>query len=105
MGWLQWERFRCITDCKTYPKDCISEGLFKRTADKLVSGGYAKAGYKSVNIDDCWAEVKRDENGFMVPNKERFPSGMKALGDYIHAKGLKFGTYTDFGFCTCAGYP
>merc|ERR1719427_2142539 len=60
MGWLQWERFRCITDCETYPNDCVSEKLFRRTADRLVSDGYLKAGYRSVNIDDCWPEMERD---------------------------------------------
>lgn len=105
MGWLQWERFRCITDCETYPNDCVSEKLFRRTADRLVSDGYLKAGYRSVNIDDCWPEMERDSSGNLVPDKKRFPSGMDKLSDYIHGKGLELGIYTDFGTKTCGGYP
>ncbi|XP_049700732.2 alpha-N-acetylgalactosaminidase [Helicoverpa armigera] len=105
MGWLTWERFRCITDCKKYPNECISENLIKRTADIMVSEGYLDAGYEYLGIDDCWLEKKRGPDGRMVPDKERFPSGMKALADYIHSKGLKFGMYEDYGNLTCAGYP
>jgi alpha-galactosidase len=70
----------------------------------MVSSGMKDAGYQYVVIDDCW-QVRRDENGNIVPDAERFPSGMKALGDYIHAKGLKFGIYSDAGEKTCAGRP
>jgi len=105
MGWLQWERFRCIIDCETYPTQCINEALFKRTADRMVSDGYAKAGYQYVNIDDCWPEHARDEEGMLVADRKRFPNGIKPLADYIHNKGLKIGIYTDFGTLTCGGYP
>ncbi|XP_063830817.1 alpha-N-acetylgalactosaminidase [Ostrinia nubilalis] len=105
MGWLTWERFRCITDCKKYPDECISENLIKRTVDLMVSDGYLEAGYEYVGIDDCWLEKKRGPDGRMVPDRERFPSGMKALADYIHSRGLKFGIYEDYGNLTCAGYP
>ncbi|XP_060805700.1 alpha-N-acetylgalactosaminidase isoform X2 [Amyelois transitella] len=105
MGWLSWERFRCITDCKKYPNECISENLIKRTADLMVSEGYLAAGYNYLGIDDCWLEKNRGDDGRMVPDRERFPSGMKALADYIHSKGLKFGMYEDYGNMTCAGYP
>jgi len=57
-----------------------------------------------VNIDDCW-HGKRDELGFIHPDPERFPSGMKALADYIHSKGLKLGIYSDAGWQTCGGRP
>ncbi|CAH0696001.1 unnamed protein product [Spodoptera exigua] len=105
MGWLTWERFRCITDCKKYPNECISENLIKRTADLMVNEGYLDAGYEYLGIDDCWLEKKRGPDGRMVPDKERFPNGMKAVADYIHSKGLKFGMYEDYGNLTCAGYP
>jgi alpha-galactosidase len=55
-------------------------------------------------IDDCW-QVGRDENGFILADPKRFPSGIKALADYVHAKGLKFGLYSDAGAKTCAGRP
>ncbi|EAT43367.1 AAEL005188-PA [Aedes aegypti] len=105
MGWMSWERFRCITDCTKYPDECISEQLFKRMADLMVSEGYLQAGYNFVNIDDCWSEMKRDSSGRLVPDKKRFPNGIKHLADYIHSKGLKFGLYQDIGTKTCAGYP
>ncbi|KPJ03256.1 Alpha-N-acetylgalactosaminidase [Papilio xuthus] len=105
MGWLTWERFRCITDCKAYPQECISEALIKRTADIMVKEGYQAAGYNYIAIDDCWLERERDANNRMVADRHRFPSGMKALADYVHERGLKFGIYQDYGTMTCAGYP
>ncbi|CAG4947719.1 unnamed protein product [Colias eurytheme] len=105
MGWLTWQRFRCITDCKKYPDECISETLIKRTADKMISDGYLAAGYNYVGIDDCWMEHDRDREGRLVANGTRFPNGMKYIGDYLHNKGLKFFLYQDYGNKTCAGYP
>lgn len=94
MGWNSWNKFGCN----------VSEDLIKSMADGMVSSGMKEAGYQYVVIDDCW-QVRRDENGNIVPDAERFPSGMKALGDYIHGKGLKFGIYSDAGEKTCAGRP
>ncbi|XP_058984159.1 alpha-N-acetylgalactosaminidase isoform X2 [Musca domestica] len=105
MGWLSWERFRCNTDCENDPENCISEHLFKTMADLLITDGYASVGYEYINIDDCWLEKKRSLNGHLVPDKLRFPSGMKSLANYVHSRGLKFGIYEDFGNYTCAGYP
>jgi alpha-galactosidase len=62
------------------------------------------AGYVYINIDDCW-HGGRDSLGFVYPDSTRFPSGMKALADYVHSLGLKFGIYTDAGWQTCAGKP
>ncbi|CAK1584745.1 unnamed protein product [Parnassius mnemosyne] len=67
--------------------------------------GYLAAGYNYVAVDDCWLEEKRDANKRMVADRQRFPSGIKALADYVHGKGLKFGIYQDYGTNTCAGYP
>lgn len=105
MGWLTWERFRCNTNCAKDPDNCISEWLIKAMADRLVEDGYAAAGYKYITIDDCWPEPERDKDGRLQPDHKRFPSGIKALADYVHSKGLKFGIYEDFGVKTCAGYP
>ncbi|VEN45457.1 unnamed protein product [Callosobruchus maculatus] len=105
MGWLAWERFRCNTDCKNDPDNCISENLFRTMADILVNEGYAKVGYEYINVDDCWLEKERSVYGELVPDRTRFPRGMKALADYIHLRGLKFGIYEDYGNYTCAGYP
>lgn len=105
MGWLAWERFRCNVDCENDPYNCISESLFMTMADLLVSEGYADLGYKVVSLDDCWLAHERDADGKLQPDPVRFPSGLKALADFMHAKGLEFGMYEDYGTHTCAGYP
>ncbi|XP_069764329.1 alpha-N-acetylgalactosaminidase-like [Narcine bancroftii] len=105
MGWLAWERFRCNTDCSTDPKNCISERLFMDMADRLAEDGWKELGYQYVNIDDCWAAKERDSKGQLVADPLRFPSGIKALAQYVHAKGLKLGIYADLGTYTCGGYP
>lgn len=94
MGWNSWNTFACD----------INEQLIKDTADAMVKNGLKDAGYEYVNIDDCW-HGKRDETGVIHPDKERFPSGMKALADYVHSKGLKIGIYSDVGATTCGGRP
>ena len=94
MGWNSWNKFACD----------VNEQLIRETADSMVSSGMKDAGYVYVNIDDCW-HGKRDSLGFIQPDPERFPSGMKALADYIHSKGLKLGIYSDAGWQTCGGRP
>ena len=94
MGWNSWNKFACD----------VSESLIKEMADAIVRTGMRDAGYHYVVIDDCW-QVSRDANGNIVPDPQRFPSGMKALGDYVHAKGLKFGIYSDAGTGTCQNRP
>jgi alpha-galactosidase len=74
-------------------------------ADAFVSKGLQAAGYEYLNLDDCWMDSSRDADGKLQGHLENFPSGMKALGDYIHSKGLKFGIYGDRGTKTCAGWP
>ncbi|KAL4230402.1 hypothetical protein ACF0H5_010784 [Mactra antiquata] len=105
MGWLTWQRFRCNTDCKKDPDNCISENLIKRQADCMVSEGYLGVGYEYITIDDCWLAKERDNNSRLQPDPDRFPSGIKHLAQYVHSKGLKFGIYEDFGSKTCAGFP
>jgi alpha-galactosidase len=70
----------------------------------MVSSGMQDAGYQYVVIDDCW-QVDRDAQGNIVPDAKRFPAGIKALADYVHAKGLKFGIYSDAGTGTCQNRP
>ena len=94
MGWNSWNKFQCN----------VSEKLIRDTADAMITSGMKDAGYQYVVIDDCW-QVKRDDAGRIIPDPERFPSGMKALADYIHSKGLKFGVYSDAGTMTCAKRP
>jgi len=94
MGWNSWNKFACH----------VSEQLIRETADAMVSSGMKAAGYQYVNIDDCW-QVSRDANGTIVADAKTFPSGIKALADYVHSKGLKLGIYTDVGTMTCAKRP
>jgi alpha-galactosidase len=94
MGWNSWNKFQCHVD----------ESLLRQTADAMVQSGMKEAGYQYVIIDDCW-QVSRDKNGNIVADAEHFPAGIKALADYIHGKGLKFGIYSDAGAKTCAGRP
>jgi alpha-galactosidase len=94
MGWNSWNKFGCN----------VSEDLIKSVADAITTNGMKDAGYQYVVIDDCW-QVSRDANGNIAADPKQFPSGIKALSDYVHSKGLKFGLYSDAGAKTCAGRP
>ena len=94
MGWNSWNTFRLE----------INEDLVKDVADVFIEKGLKDAGYEFVVIDDGW-QIDRDENGNIVVNEDKFPSGIKALADYVHSKGLKFGIYSDAGYETCGGFP
>jgi alpha-galactosidase len=102
MGFNNWYSTFCRSE--------FNEEMIRGVADKMVTLGLKDAGYNYVNLDDCWAESDRDENGNLVVNRKRFPHGLKALGDYIHSKGMKFGIYTSAGTYTCqkredGGFP
>lgn len=92
MGWNSWNHFQ----------GHIDDATVRQIADAMVSSGMRDAGYVYVNIDDTW-EGERAADGTLRPNK-KFPD-MKALADYVHAKGLKLGIYSSPGPETCAGYP
>ena len=94
MGWNSWNHFGCD----------VSAQLIRETADAMAANGMRDAGYQYVVIDDCW-QVARDARGRLVADSLRFPGGMKPLADYVHARGLKFGLYTDAGRRTCQGRP
>ncbi|MGA1979119.1 MAG: glycoside hydrolase family 27 protein [Sedimentisphaerales bacterium] len=95
MGWNTWNTFAIN----------ISEKLVKEMAEALISSGMQEAGYKYIVLDDAWMAMARDARGNLVADPNKFPSGMKALGDYLHEKGFKFGIYNCAGAKTCAGYP
>lgn len=94
MGWNSWNTFSWN----------INADLIKTSADYMVSTGLKDAGYEYIVIDDCWSEKQR-VNGRLVPDKDKFPEGIKPVADYVHSKGLKFGMYSCAGTHTCAGYP
>ncbi|MQA26784.1 MAG: alpha-galactosidase [Micromonosporaceae bacterium] len=95
MGWNSWNKFACGID----------ENLIKETADAIVDEGLAQLGYEYVNIDDCWMAPERDADGNLQADPVRFPGGIAALADYVHAKGLKLGIYESAGTHTCEGLP
>ncbi len=94
MGWNSWNKFGCN----------VSEDLIRQMADAMVKSGMKDAGYQYIVIDDCW-QVERDRDGNIVPDPKHFTSGIKALADYVHSRGLKFGIYSDAGSMTCAKRP
>ncbi|WP_326823337.1 glycoside hydrolase family 27 protein [Streptosporangium sp. NBC_01756] len=94
MGWNSWNTFGCN----------INETLIRQTADAMVSNGMRDLGYQYVVVDDCWFDPNRDSAGNIQASPSRFPSGMKSLGDYLHARGLKFGLYQGPLDKTCAQY-
>jgi alpha-galactosidase len=95
MGWNSWNTFETK----------ISETLVKETAEVLIASGMRDAGYTYVVLDDGWSAMERDAEGNLVPHPDKFPSGMKALSDYLHGRGFKFGIYNCAGSKTCGGYP
>jgi alpha-galactosidase len=90
VGWNSWNAFQCN----------ISESLIKATADAMVSSGMQAAGFEYVNIDDCWMDG-RDGGGHLKWDASKFPSGIPALADYVHGKGLKLGIYETPNTVTC----
>lgn len=94
MGWNSWNKFGCNID----------EDVIQRQADAMVSSGMAAAGYTYLIVDDCW-QGERDGEGRIQADPVRFPSGIRALADYVHARGLKFGIYSDAGDKTCQKRP
>ena len=95
MGWNSWNTFQTK----------INEKLVMETADSIISCGMKDAGFNYIVLDDGWMAMERNKNGVLVPDPIKFPHGMKAVADYVHSKGLKFGLYNCAGTKTCAGYP
>lgn len=95
MGWNSWNAFEVK----------INEPIIKQIADAMVSTGMKAAGYEYLVIDDAWMAPERDALGNLAADPIKFPHGMKAIGDYIHSKGLKFGIYECRGYLTCQKLP
>lgn len=93
MGWNSWNSFELD----------INEQLIRSTADAIVNNGMKGAGYEYVIVDAGWKDRERTPEGKLAANPKKFPSGMKSLAEYIHARGLKFGIYTDAGTEDCDG--
>lgn len=96
MGWNSWNTFG----------HNINETVIQETADAFSSSGLKDYGYKYIVIDDSWSiKDRRNGNGDLIADPEKFPNGIKALADYVHSKGLKLGIYSDAADKTCGGYP
>jgi alpha-galactosidase len=95
MGWNDWYSSYCG----------VSAQLVEQTARQMVANGMAAAGYRYVNIDDCWMAPSRDSAGNLVADPTRFPGGIAPVAAYVHSLGLKLGIYEDAGTTTCAGLP
>ncbi|MEO9022136.1 MAG: glycoside hydrolase family 27 protein [Ginsengibacter sp.] len=93
MGWMTWNFFGTN----------INENIVREIADAMVNSGMVKSGYDHIMIDDGW-QGGRDNKNNMIPDPKKFPSGIKALVDYVHSKGIKLGIYSDAAQLTCAGY-
>ncbi|MCX0242439.1 NPCBM/NEW2 domain-containing protein [Streptomyces drozdowiczii] len=93
MGFNNWNSTHCRAE--------FDEEMVRGIADIFVEKGLKDAGYEYVNLDDCWAVPERDAEGKLVADPVRFPHGIKAVADYVHAKGLKLGIYTSAGTRTC----
>src|SRR5205823_2192531 len=92
MGWNSWNHFACGID----------ETLIRQIADAMVSSGLQAAGYDVLTLDACWAANYRNGAGDLTNDPRTFPSGMRALGDYIHSRGLRYGIYASIGTRMCA---
>ncbi|MDE6156602.1 MAG: glycoside hydrolase family 27 protein, partial [Muribaculaceae bacterium] len=92
MGWLSWN----------VVLSGVSESVVRETADALIDKGLFEAGYRWVGLDDDW-QCGRERGEDSIPKADalKFPNGMKALGDYLHERGMKFGVYSDAALRTC----
>jgi alpha-galactosidase len=95
MGFNDWNAYGCG----------VSAGLIESAAKYMHTSGMQTAGYRYVNIDDCWLEPQRGAGGQLVADPAKFPQGIPAVAEYVHSLGLKLGIYEDAGTSTCAGYP
>ena len=95
MGWSSWNLFATQ----------INENLIKEIALAVEKSGLKDAGYKYINIDDCWQASHRDKNGRLMYDRKSFPGGIRALSDFMNEHGLKLGIYSSNGTLTCEDYP
>ena len=93
MGWNGFNRFYIH----------VTAAMVEAQARALIASGMAAAGYRFVNVDGGWDELKRGQKGELVPMSKRFPQGIKPVADYVHSLGLKFGIYASAGTANCAG--
>lgn len=91
MGWSTWRAFKCNYD----------EGTINKQAQALVNLGLLQKGFSFVNVDDCWSLPTRDNNGHILADPAKFPSGIPALSKNLTTLGLKFGLFSAAGTSSC----
>eukprot|EP00037_Helgoeca_nana_P030778 m.383854 g.383854 ORF g.383854 m.383854 type:complete len:343 (-) comp28265_c0_seq2:879-1907(-) len=96
MGYNTWDDFRC---------GGINASNIEKVAVKMAELKFGSFGYQYLSVDDCWAIGRDKSTHAILPDPKAFPQGMKAVVDFVHAHGLKFGIYTDRGTATCVGRP
>ena len=100
LGWSSWVALGPGAEHPIF--DYCDEDSVKHAIDAFVELGFRDAGYHHFHLDDCWAGG-RNTTGFLYPEQDHFPHGMKPVIDYAHSKGLDFGLYTCGGDKTCVG--
>lgn len=100
LGWSSWVALGPGAEHAVF--DYCDEFSVKASADAFIEVGLYDAGYRHFHLDDCWAGG-RNSTGFLYPEKDHFPNGIKSVIDYVHSKGLTFGLYTCAGTETCVG--
>jgi len=99
MGYSSWN------DCASQ----ITEERVKNITNHMISSGLAAKGYIHINIDEGWLKARNNSTGALMEDLDKFPSGMKALGEWVHnqvvpgkGKIMKYGLYTCRGKCQCS---
>jgi alpha-galactosidase len=93
MGWNGFNRFYVHVDA----------AIVEAAARALIASGMKAAGYVYVNLDGGWGLRERNADGTLQPDPHKFPLGIRAVADYVHSLGLRFGIYTSAGIRNCAG--
>lgn len=101
LGWSSWVALGPGAEDPVF--DYCDEFSIKAAADAFIEVGLYDAGYRHFHLDDCWAGTSRNATGYLVPEADHFPNGMKPIVDYVNSKGLAFGLYTCGGPKTCVG--
>ena len=118
MGWVSSNKPKHTLTCSDPSHSCaytsknnwnslgcdVSDSLLLGTTAKLISSGLRDVGYTYVVLDDCWSAGRRDSDQWLLADQKKFPRGMKAVADDIHALGLLFGMYSSAGEMTCARF-
>lgn len=91
MGWNGYNSFACAAE--------LDEAKLTAIVDALVASGMQSAGYRYVNLDDCWWLPSRSAEGQRLSDPARLPSGIQALSERLHARGFSLGIFSTIQSC------